>query len=344
MLDIIPGIENWLKAGKKFALATVIHTWRSAPRMVGSAMAIAEDMEILGSVSGGCVEGAVIKKALPIIQSGKPEVLRFGVSDEDAWSVGLSCGGAISVFVERFMAFSEQETEAKIWENLHNSLMNNRSSLLISALSEAQSKHFLVYPDGQFVGENPGEALIQLAQKAIREHKDEVMEYDDQKYFFQNFPKKDVMVIVGAAHISQDLITLANQFNFETIVIDPRGIFAKSPGTGSVPHQLHQKWPEEVLLDMELDAHTYAVLLTHDPKIDDQALHILLRSQVAYIGALGSTRTHEKRSKRLQEAGFSEAEIARIHGPVGVDIHALRPQEIALSIMAEVIQVKNQFL
>ena len=344
MLDILSGIETWLNAGKKFAIATVVSTWRSAPRMVGSSMIISEDMEIIGSVSGGCVEGAVVKKALPIILGMAPELLHFGVTDEDAWSVGLSCGGKISVFIELFPGCSSSETEVKIWESLLQSIKNNQSVLLASALSETQSHHHLIYPDGHFVGEPPRASLIKSAQQAMREHKNQIIEQSDSSYFLQNFPKKDVLVIIGAAHISRDLIHLGNQFNFETVVIDPRGIFTKNAIQEYAPDQLHQKWPEEVLKDIDLDANTYAVVLTHDPKIDDQALHILLRSKVAYIGALGSRKTHSKRIIRLENAGFTQAEIERVHGPVGVNINALSPQEIALSILGQIIQTKNQHL
>ena len=344
MLDIITGIEDWLQKGKKFAIATVVNTWRSAPRMIGSSMVISEDMEILGSVSGGCVEGAVVKKALPIILGTAPELLKFGVTDEDAWSVGLSCGGKINVFVELFPAFSPLEQDVEIWKNLHQSIKNNQTVLLATNMNEGANEHFLIYPDGKFIGNSPSDALIQTAQQAIKEHKNQVVELDDTAYFLHNFPKKDVMIIVGAAHVSRDLISLANQFNFETVVIDPRGIFVKGATDLNSPHQMHQKWPEEVLKDIDLDANTYAVLLTHDPKIDDQALHILLKSKVAYIGALGSRKTHAKRVKRLENAGFTQLEIDKIHGPVGVDINARRPQEIALSILGQIIQTKNQFL
>lgn len=342
MIDIFPQLKEWTKAGKKFALATVVDTWRSAPRTVGSAMAISEDMEIIGSVSGGCVEGAVVKEALKIIEHGQPQLLKFGVSNEDAWTVGLSCGGKIKVFVERFLSANDHPQEQAIWQHLQNALDNNQASVLISDMRGTQSRHLWVDAQNQVTGDWGNEEILALAQKARRNHQSEIVELEQHQVFVQDFPQKNRMIIIGSAHISLDLIDLANTFNFETIVIDPRRIFTEETRYLSKPTALHQTWPEEVLPDLPLDKDTYAVLLTHDPKIDDQALHILLKSEVAYIGALGSKKTHQKRSQRLLEAGFKEEEIAQIYAPVGVSIQAKTPQEIALSVLAQVIQVKNQ--
>ena len=308
--------------------------------MVGSSMAISSNMEIIGSVSGGCIEGAVIKEALQVIENGIPKVLKFGISNEDAWTVGLSCGGKITVFVERFMA--TETSQQDVWRALQQKINNNQASVLVSKMSATQSGHLLVAPNDDTVGNWQDAALTKIAQKAGLERRNEIIEHKGEQFFVQDFPQKTRMVIVGSAHISLDLIDLANKFNFETIVIDPRKIFTEETRYLSRPAQLHQTWPQEVLPNILLDRHTYAVLLTHDPKIDDQALHLLLKSEVAYIGCLGSRKTHAKRVKRLEEAGMSSEEIARIHAPVGVAINAKTPQEIALSVMAQVVEVKNR--
>ena len=164
------------------------------------------------------------------------------------------------------------------------------------------------------------------------------------KWFAQVFPPKHHLVIIGAAHITVDLVHLAHYFGFETTVIDPRGVFANKTDFPTPPNALHVDWPAEILPEIPLNAYTYAVLLTHDPKIDDQALHILLRSKVAYIGALGSKKTHEKRVKRLTDAGFSLEEIGKINAPVGVNINAKSAREIALSIIGALVKAKNEFL
>lgn len=343
MIDIFPTIEQWATAGKSFAIATVIKTWRSAPRMEGAAMIISDQMDILGSVSGGCVEGTVIREAQDVIQNGIPKRLSFGVSNEDAWSVGLSCGGQIEVLVEPFFGATKSTDGKSIWQELTTAVQQNRGCVLIRQLDTQKSQHYLFYPDGKHLG-NPETTLTAIAQNVYEQHKNQIVQTDDNTYFAQVFPAKDRLFIIGAAHISADLVDLAHQFNFETIVIDPRGIFTNKMHFNTAPNAIHEKWPEEVLQGERLDADTYAVVLTHDPKIDDQALHILLRSKVAYIGALGSRKTHAKRVARLSEAGFTETEIARIHGPVGVSINARRPKEIALSIVAELVMIKNRFL
>ncbi len=344
MQDILPQLEQWITAEKPFALATVIKTWGSSPRPVGSALAVTSDMEMAGSVSGGCVEGAVMKAAQEILRSGKPDRLKFGVTDENAWSVGLSCGGAIQVWTEKFLAFDDDPTEKRIWEQLHHCLLNNIGCVLLTAMSGERNRHLLVIPGGETIGNDSNPQLVELAMKAYRERHNQVLDQEGTSYFAQVFPRKSQLLIVGAAHITADLVRLGNLYDFETIVIDPRGIFANKTQFAEPPHHLLPEWPAEVLPRYQLDPFSYAVLLTHDPKIDDQALEILLRSDIAYIGALGSTRTHQKRLRRLEKAGFSSAETDRIHAPIGLDINAKRPKEIALSIMAEIIKVKNEHM
>ncbi len=341
MKEILPTIQDWVQKDKPFAIATVIKTWGSAPRPVGSSMIISSDMEMAGSVSGGCVEGAVVKASLPLIVEGKAQQLSYGVADEEAWEVGLSCGGKIEVFAERFLAFDEKEKN--IWAELEKCLNNNEPCILISRLADAQPEHLLVFPDGIAIGNQEKESLKREALRAYKERNNQVVELDGQRYFVQVFPRKSQMIIIGAAHITVDLVTLANMYGFETIVIDPRGIFSNKTQFVTAPDQLFEAYPAEVLPQFTLDAYTYAVVLSHDPKIDDNALHILLESDVAYIGALGSRKTHAKRVNRLQEAGFSDDQIDRISAPVGVDINARTPREIAMSIMGEVVKVKNEF-
>ena len=159
--------------------------------------------------------------------------------------------------------------------------------------------------------------------------------------FVQGFPRRDQLLIIGAGHITIPLVQFAAPLSFETAVIDPRRVFSSIERFEVAPHQLFSQWPGEVLSGLDLTDDTYAVLLTHDPKIDDEALHVLLKTPVAYIGALGSRKTHAKRVERLREAGFSTAEIERIKGPAGLDIRAKAPAEIALSIMAEIVAAKR---
>jgi xanthine dehydrogenase accessory factor len=339
MKDIFPQIQSWAETGNRFALATVVHTWGSAPRQVGAALAVSEEGEMIGSVSGGCVEGAVVKEALSILEENRPRVLKFGVTDEEAWTVGLTCGGTIHLLVEPFLAFNREEQD--IWRRLSQTVSDNQSCVLATAMAGEKPEHALVFPDGETLGMAPDPALVEAALKAFRARKNQVFEGERGEYFIQVFPRKSQLLIVGAAHITADLVRLGNLYDFETIVIDPRGFFAHQTQFPEPPHQLMNDWPAEVLPGFILDEYAYAVLLSHDPKIDDQALQILLNSGIGYIGALGSGRTHEKRVRRLRDAGFSEEQIARIHGPVGVNINAKSAKEIALSILAQIVMVQN---
>ena len=366
MNELLNKINQLVSTNQKFATATVTNTWGSAPRPIGSMMLISEDGTMSGSVSGGCVEGAVVRLAREVLLENTPKLVSFGVSDDEAWAVGLSCGGSIEVFIEPFLAFEESE----MWEILRGCLEGNQGAVLLTKLSDSKAEHLLVLPNtDEVVADAANESLIineasitdeSLIDKALLIRNDFILNnarqsYEQrktkrfeletgEKWFAQVFPPKHHLIIIGAAHITVDLVHLAHYFGFETTVIDPRGIFANKTDFPTPPNALHVDWPAEILPEIPLNAYTYAVLLTHDPKIDDQALHLLLRSKAAYIGALGSKKTHEKRVKRLTDAGFSSEEIAKINAPVGVNVNAKSAREIALSIIGAVVKAKNEFL
>ncbi|MFK8009601.1 MAG: XdhC family protein [Saprospiraceae bacterium] len=345
MKDLLKKIQEWKSINKKFAIATVTKTWGSSPRPIGSSMIISEDMEMAGSVSGGCVEGAVVKSALLLLKNGEGKQLSFGVTNDEAWEVGLSCGGKIDVYVEPFLGTDEKEE--LIWKKLEDCLENNQGCILMTRLEDGKGQHALILPDGKMIGSNINTLTTALKEEGLRafqERKNQIVEVEKVKYFAQVFPRKNQMLIIGAAHITVDLVQLAKMYNFQTIVIDPRGIFTNKTQFNIQPDFIFEKYPSEILYQFKLDTYTYAIVLSHDPKIDDNALEILLRSEIGYIGALGSRKTHAKRVSRLLEKGFSEEEIEKIHSPIGMDIKAKTPKEIALSIMGEVIQVKNEFL
>ena len=343
-VEVLQTASQWMSQGQSVALVTVLRTWGSSPRPIGSTMLVSSEMELAGSVSGGCVEGAVIKASMPLIEGGTGQRLAYGVADEDAWAVGLSCGGKIQVFAEKFLAFDERQEEKAVWNQLHHNFQNNKACILFNALVDGMVKHSLVEPNGQVIGHPLSEDMLAKAMQAFRERKSQVFEEGENAYFAHVFPRKSQMLIIGAAHITVDLVELANLFGFETIVIDPRGVFSQKTQFTTPPDQLFDLYPAEVLPDFTLDPYTYAVVLSHDPKIDDNALHLLLPSEVGYIGALGSRKTHAKRTARLEAAGFSAEDIARIKAPIGMDINAKSPREIALAIMGEIIQAKNAFL
>ncbi len=343
MRDIFKEIQPWLAAHKEFAVATVVKTWGSAPRREGSTLAVTDDLKVVGSVSGGCIEGAVIELAREVLAGGEPREVQFGVSDELAWSVGLTCGGKVSVFVEKHLAYATVENEKQIWQALNDVLRNNRAAILATRMSASAQQHLLILADGQVVGDWGAQTapVVAAARAAYATRKSGKQEIDGEAVFLHVLPRRDHLLIVGAAHISIPLVKFGKDMGFEVTVIDPRQIFATKERFTVAPDHLHVEWPDEVLPNIDLHDDTYAVLLTHDPKIDDVALYALLRSDVYYITALGSRKTHAKRRKRLQEAGYSDAEIDRIKGPAGLPISAKTPEEIALSIIAEAIQYKR---
>lgn len=311
--DIPETALAWHRAGKGAALATVVETWGSAPRRVGSQLAISGEGEIAGSVSGGCVEGAVVVEALDAIEAGRPAMLEYGVTDDDAFAVGLACGGTIRVLVEPVGAVMPEEV-------LANLVLAREGRVPVAYVTGMTARRRL---------EREGhEARFRMDRSGFEE--------DGETFVsIHNPPLR--LIVVGAVHIAQALVPMARIAGFDPVVIDPRESFASEarfPG-----ETVLDDWPDEGLRALGLDARTALVLLTHDPKLDDPALGEALRSEVFYIGALGSTRTHAKRVARLTDAGFSEVEIARIHGPIGLDIGAAGPAEIAVSILAQMTQV-----
>ena len=310
--DIPETALAWHRAGKGAALATVVETWGSAPRRVGSQLAISGEGEIEGSVSGGCVEGAVVAEAIDAIEAGRSVTLEYGVSDGDAFAVGLACGGTIRVLVEPVGLVLPEDLLAD----------------LVLAREARVPVAYVTGPEGRSLERDGHESRFRMDHSGFKE--------DGETFVaIHNPPLR--LIIVGAVHIAQALVPMARIAGYDPILIDPRESFASEarfPGE-TVLHD----WPDEGLRALGLDQRTGLVLLTHDPKLDDPALTEALRSDVFYIGALGSTRTHAKRVERLHEAGFSEAEIGRIHGPIGLDIGAAGPSEIAVSILAEMTRV-----
>ena len=305
---------EWHRAGRGAVLATVVATWGSAPRRTGAQMVIAGDGEMQGSVSGGCVEGAVALEAAEALEKGEQKLLEYGVSDGDAFAVGLACGGTIRILVEP----------------VGNVLAEDLLSGLVAARAARE-------PVAYEVSLNAGTRRLLRDGYPERFAMDRSGYEQDEDVFvaIHNPPLK--LIVVGAVHIAQALVPMARLAGYDPVIIDPRGAFgseARFPG-----ETLIADWPDEAMETAGLHSRTAVVLLTHDPKLDDPALHIALRSDCFYIGALGSKRTHAARVSRLQEAGFSDADIARIHGPVGLDIGASGPPEIAVSVLAEMTRV-----
>ena len=308
----------WIHDGKGAALATVVQTWGSAPRPAGSQLAISDDAQIAGSVSGGCVEGAVVAEALEAIEDGEPRLLEYGVSDEDAFAVGLACGGTIRVLVEPFGIGQGPDV------SLIEALAKHRASRsAVAYLVNTETwEHRLATPDDD---------ALHLKSRFLAEKSG-----TDGAWFacIHNPPLR--LIVVGAAHIAQALMPMARLAGYDAVLVDPRDAFATR---ARFPDEIIVRdWPDEALAAQRLDGRTAVVTLTHDPKLDDPAISQALRSEVFYLGCLGSKKTHAKRVARLLENGFSDTEIARIHAPIGADIGASSPAEIALAIMAEITE------
>ncbi|WP_128516807.1 XdhC family protein [Tabrizicola thermarum] len=318
--DLVPEAAlAWHRAGKGAALATVIETWGSAPRQAGSQLAISGTGEMVGSVSGGCVEGAVITEALDALADRKSRVLTFGVSDETAFAAGLACGGTIRVLVEPVGEGAEA-----LPETLLADLVAARAAprALAVVTTPATWTRRLVAP-----GEDP-------AADARFKSDRSGMEEDGRFIAIHNPPLR--LIVVGAVHIAQPLLQIARTCGFAPTLIDPRGAFGSAdrfPG-----ETILDDWPDEALAQLNPDARTAIVTLTHDPKLDDPAIRHALTSPAFYLGCLGSTRTHARRVDRLTAEGFTPDQIAKIHAPVGLDIGAKTPAEIAVSIMAQIIE------
>ncbi len=294
-LATLAAAAGWVRAGHRVAIATVIETWGSAPRRIGSHLAIRDDGLFEGSVSGGCVEGDVITEAQALLDSGGGVVRRdYGVADATAWEVGLACGGKISVLVQRV---ADDGFALALIDRLVAAATAGDAVTLVTDLATGTTQ----------VG--PGEG------------------------FARGYPPPRRIAIIGAVHIAQALVPLALALGITPTVIDPRGLFAANARFAGL--ELDRRWPDEALAEWRPNAASAVVALTHDPKLDDVALAAALRTPAFYIAALGSRKNHAGRLERLAALGFDTATLARARGPAGLAIGAADPVEIALSIAAE---------
>jgi len=306
MREVLGELKQWTREGEDVALATVIETWGSSPRPLGSKMLVTRSGKMAGSVSNGCIEGAVFDEAQKVLKSGAPKIAAFGVADDVAFEVGLACGGHIEVFIQPLSAVHRQVI-AMLDRNEPATLRTN----LVSGEAEV------------IKGTPPGSELAKR----------------DGDVFVEPFRRPAHLVIVGAIHIAIPLHRLAKLMGYRVTVIDARAKFATTERFPEAD-ELIVAWPDEAMSQLKIDSSTYVVILTHDPKFDLPALRSVLAQQPGYIGAIGSRKTNQNRFDALRKEGFTEEQLSRVHGPIGLDLGGRGAEETALGILAEITAVR----
>ena len=345
MRDLLPELEHWQAEGKPIAIATVITVVGSAPRTVGATLALTAAGDIAGSVSGGCVEPAVIEAGLKTLRTGQPKRLSYGITEEqNVEQIGLSCGGEIQVFVER-LANLEPLAAA-----FHAERPIVRAIVIAAPEGSGATPgaNVLVPEQGELVG-SIGSVVLDMAvagkaRELLRNGESALatveVEGQPARVFFEVYAPEPSLVIIGAGHITIPLSRLAKALDYRVTVVDPREAFATRERLPDADEILLE-WPDEALAHLPLSSATAVAVLSHDDKFDVPALTTALNSPAGYVGAIGSRGTRERRDRRLREAGVTDEQIARIHGPIGLDIGAQTPEEIALAILAQIVAARR---
>jgi xanthine dehydrogenase accessory factor len=306
-IEVLRTAEQWRKGGRKVALGTIVKTWGSAPRPVGAMVAVRDDGQVVGSVSGGCVEDDLMDKAREKLPSWKkPELFTYGVTNEEATRWGLPCGGTLQLVME---PVSDQSRIAELLQRIS-------SQQLVRRKLEMDS----------------GRATLEPGRWQ------DVLEFDGRVLCTVHGPRWR-LVLIGAGQLTRYLAEMARMLDYHVVVIDPREEYAAGWDLAAVP--LNRGMPDDVVRELQLDGHSALVALTHDPKLDDLALMEALKSAAFYVGAIGSKKNNDARRKRLREFDVSDEEIARLRGPVGLYIGSKTPPEIAVAILAEMTAVRH---
>ena len=306
MREVLDELNEWTRDGQEIAIATVIETWGSSPRPLGSKMLVTRSGKMAGSVSNGCIEGAVFEEAQKVLKSGTPKVAAFGVSDDVAFEVGLACGGHIEVFVQPL---------GRVHQQLIAMLNRNQPATLRTDLANGETELVEGTPPGSEVARRDGDMFV------------------------EPFRRPAHLVIIGAIHIAIPLHRLAKLMGYRVTVIDARAKFATKERFPEAD-ELIVGWPDEAMGKLAIDNSTYVVILTHDPKFDLPALRSVLTKDAGYIGAIGSRKTNQNRFDALRKEGFTEEQLARVHGPIGLDLGGRGAEETALGILAEITAVR----
>jgi xanthine dehydrogenase accessory factor len=353
MRDILEPVLKWWTSGETVGLATVVRTFSSAPREPGAALAVSAGGEVVGSVSGGCVEGATYELATSVMASGQPVLQRYGISDDDAFSVGLTCGGIIDIFVEpvdkeRFAELAEVAAAVQAGEPVAIATVIDgpgqigaRRIIWPATRVADAAKGTLGSGDrlDQAVDDDARGMLAQGVTGVRRYGAEGERRLDDLGVFVQSFAPPPRMLVFGAIDFAAAVARAGKFLGYRVTVCDARPVFATKARFPEADEVITE-WPHRYLSRITVDERTVICVLTHDPKFDVPLLEVALRTPAAYIGAMGSRRTHDDRLARLREAGLTEAELARLRSPIGLDLGARTPEETAVAIAAELIQLR----
>jgi xanthine dehydrogenase accessory factor len=337
MRELIEDYQRFASSGEPFGRAVVTSVWGSAPRPEGSSMLVSRTGAIAGSVSGGCVENATASEIIEAIARGTPKLVTFGVSHERAWEVGLACGGTIRVFVE-----------PTVREEVMKAARGPGGEVVATVIEGPHlGRSVRIFEDGRIEGtlvNRLGPApLREAALAALRQERSTTLEIQadgsPMSLFLEVFPREPRLVIFGGVHVAVELVRLAKLLGYRTIVADGREAFLARERFPTAD-ELILAWPEEAFQKVGLDSSCYVCILSHDPKFDEPALKLALRSAAAYVGAIGSRKTQAERREWLRREGFTPEEIERLHGPIGLELGGRLPAETALAILAEITAVR----
>jgi xanthine dehydrogenase accessory factor len=353
--EVLGELLGWWREGRPVGMATVVATWRSAPRPAGAAMLVGPDGQAVGSVSGGCVEGAVYELAQEVVASGTPTVQRYGISDEDAFAVALTCGGILDVFVEKVDPGTYPELG-----DVAADVEAGRPLAVCTVIEHPDpawvGRRLVVRPDAPTVGtlgsSRPDDAVTDDARGLLAAGRSETLTYgpdgerrgEGMRVFVSAFAPKPRMVVFGAIDFAAAVARMGSFLGYHVTVCDARPVFATRSRFRHAD-QVVVEWPHRYLTAEaeagRIDGRTVITVLTHDPKFDVPLLEVALRlPEVGYVGAMGSRRTHADRRARLLDAGLTEHELERLSSPIGLDLGARTPEETAVSIAAEIIALR----
>jgi xanthine dehydrogenase accessory factor len=349
MRDVLEPLLGWWRDGADVGIGTVVSTWSSAPRQPGAAMLVGPDGTAAGSVSGGCVEGAVYELAESVRAGSAPVLQRYGVSDDDAYSVGLTCGGTIDIFVERISRETFPDLDEVIADITEGRPVG--VATIIDGRDDERGRRLIVRPDsisGSLGSERLDDAVRDDARGFLEQGRTGVIRYghdgerrvDEIGIFVASYAPRPRMIVFGAIDFASAVAKMGSFLGYRVTVCDARPVFATRKRFPDADEVIVE-WPHKYLARAETDDRTVVCVLTHDPKFDVPLLELALRMPLAYVGAMGSRRTNDDRLAKLGELGLTEDELARLHAPIGLDVGARTPEETAMSVAAEITAARS---